>query len=108
MKINSANLAEASTLAAQIETLQAQLDEFNGKAQEVSKQLAPLQTKFQNLIGSISSVKVAKCAKSGRGKFTPEQKAKISAGLKAKWAERKAANSAAPAVPVASVVPATA
>ena len=85
MKINSATLGEASALASQIETLQAQLDGFNSQAQEVSKQLTPLQTKFQTIIGSMSSGK----------QFSPEQRAAISAGLKAKWAERKAAKAAA-------------
>lgn len=94
MKINSATLGEASALASQIETLQAQLDGFNSQAQEVSKQLTPLQTKFQTIIGSMSSDKVSKCAKSGK-RFSPEQRAAISAGLKAKWAERKAAKAAA-------------
>ena len=97
MKINSATLGEASALASQIETLQAQLDGFNSQAQEVSKQLAPLQSKFQSIIGSMSagkSDKVSKCAKSGK-RFSPEQRAAISAGLKAKWAERKAAKAAA-------------
>lgn len=103
MKINSASLAEASTLAGQIEALQGQLDELNGKSQDVSKQLSPLQTRFQNLMGSMSGkAKVSKCSR--RGKFSPEQRAAISAGLKAKWAERKAAKAAAtdtaPAVPV--------
>ena len=94
MKINSATLGEASAIASQIETLQAQLDGFNSQAQEVSKQLTPLQTKFQTIIGSMSSGKVSKCAKSGK-RFSPEQRAAISAGLKAKWAERKAAKAAA-------------
>ena len=90
MKINSATLGEASALASQIETLQAQLDGFNSQAQEVSKQLTPLQTKFQTIIGSMSSDKVSKSGK----RFSPEQRAAISAGLKAKWAERKAAKAA--------------
>ena len=94
MKINSATLGEASAIASQIETLQAQLDGFNSQAQEVSKQLTPLQTKFQTIIGSMSSDKVSKCAKSGK-RFSPEQRAAISAGLEAKWAERKAAKAAA-------------
>ena len=93
MKINSATLGEASAIASQIETLQAQLDGFNSQAQEVSKQLAPLQSKFQSIIGSMSAGKVSKCAKTGKTgrKFSPEQKAAISAGLRAKWAARKAA-----------------
>lgn len=95
VKINSASLAEASTLASQIETLQAQLDGFNTQAQDVSKQLVPLQSRFNSLIGSLSpNHKVSKSTR-GRGKFTPEQRAAISAGLKAKWAERKAAKAAA-------------
>jgi hypothetical protein len=93
MKINSANLAEAATLAGNIETLQVRLDELNGQVLDVTKQLAPLQNRFQNLIGSLSGGKgtrVSKCSRKG-SRFTPEQKAAISAGLKAKWAERKAA-----------------
>ena len=110
MKINSASLAEASTLAGQIETLQAQLDECNTKAQGISKEIAPLQSRFQSLVGSLSGgkgAKVSKCSRKG-SRFSPEQRAAISAGLKAKWAERKAAKANAPAVPVASTVPATA
>lgn len=110
MKINSASLAEASTLASQIEALQGTLDELNGKVADTAKQLAPLQSRFQSLIGSMSGgkgVKVSKCSRKG-SRFTPEQRAKISEGLKAKWAARKAAAASAPAVPTASVTPATA
>jgi hypothetical protein len=103
MKINSVSLAEASTLASEIEALQGKLDMLNGQASDVSKQLEPLQVRFQKLVGSMTGKggKVVRCAR--RSKITPEQRAAISAGLKAKWAERKAAKLAALAVPVASV-----
>lgn len=106
MKINSASLAEASTLASQIEALQGQLDELNSQVASATKQLVPLQSRFQSILGSMSSkgVKVSKCSRKG-GKFTPEQRAAISAGLKAKWAERKAVKTTQPAadpVPIAS------
>lgn len=109
MKINSASLAEASTLASQIEALQGTLDELNGKVADATKQLVPLQSRFQSIIGSMSGgkgVRVSKCSRKG-GKFTPEQRAAISAGLKAKWAERKAAKAAqvtADAAPVGVAV----
>lgn len=104
MKINSASLAEASTLASQIEALQGQLDELNGKASEVSKQLVPLQSKFQNIVGALGgrTSRVSKCSRKG-SRFTPEQRAKISEGLKAKWAARKAAAVAKAAADVAPV-----
>jgi phage shock protein A len=94
MKINSAALTEAATLANQIESLQAQLEEFNTKSTEVGKQLTPLVSQYNKLVGSLSmtkGVKVAKSSRKGSRHVSPEQKAKISAGLKAKWAERKAA-----------------
>ena len=55
-------------------------------------------------MGSLVMIKGHACkvvnfstAKTGkRGRFTPAQRAKISAGLKAKWAARKAAASATP------------
>jgi len=49
-------------------------------------------------VGRKTCKTVRKC---GKRSFTPEQKAAISAGLKAKWAARKAAAAAAP-VPVTS------
>jgi len=49
---------------------------------------------------------VSKCARNHTR--TPEQRAAISAGLKAKWAARKAEKANVSAVPVASTVPATA
>jgi TolA-binding protein len=110
MKINSASLAEASTLASQIEALQGQLDELNGKVADTTKQLVPLQSRFQSLIGGLSGGKggkTVKCARKG-SRFSPEQRAAISAGLKAKWAERKAAKAAATATDTAPAVPVTA
>lgn len=107
MKITSASLTEAATLVSQIEALNAKRDELTGQVADVDKQLSPLQSKFNSIVGSLSGGKGMRTVKCGRkgAKFTPEQCAKISEGLKARWAARKAAATAA--VP-ATTVPATA
>lgn len=105
LKINSATLNEASGLAGQIETLQTQLADLTNQSAGIEKQIAPLVAQYNKLIGNLAPGKVSKFSKGGkRGKFTPEQRAAISAGLKAKWAQRKAAAAAAatPALPVSA------
>jgi len=62
-------------------------------------------------VASSNVVKVSRKSKTVKrnksGKRDAAWAAKISAGLKAKWAERKAKASAAPPVPTGSVTPAT-
>lgn len=58
------------------------------------------------LRGQTSPRKSAKSV-SRKGRFSPAQRAKISQGLKAKWAERKAAKNTSPAIPVGTPVAAS-
>ena len=95
MKINSSSLTEAATLANEIEALQTRRDELAGQLSKLDGEIAPLTTKFQRLIGGLGGNKTGRTVKCRRSRtFSAEQKAKISAGLKAKWAERKAAKAA--------------
>jgi hypothetical protein len=104
MNVTSTTLARAATLAGQIEALRNELNSvvstMNAKVDELNQQIAPLETELNGLIAFPTADKPA-YKNTGR-QFTDEQKARISAGLKAKWAERKAA--AAQAVPV-QVIP---
>lgn len=67
------------------------------RAAEIMDSIEAMQNELTALMSG-STVAVAATAPKAktdkRGKFTPAQRAKISAGLKAKWAERKLAKSA--------------
>jgi hypothetical protein len=107
MKINSAILTEAASLSTQIEALQSRRDELTGQVAELDKQMGPLQSKFNSIVGSINGKgsRTVKCSRKG-SRFTPEQRAKISEGLRAKWAERKAA-AISPTIPATTLVAAS-
>lgn len=78
------------------------------KAAELAESIENMQNELNALLSGSTVTATpapAKGAKRGRGKFTPAQRARISAGLKAKWAERHAAKLAATSVtPVAGGV----
>jgi predicted nucleic acid-binding Zn-ribbon protein len=96
MKMTAETLTRAATLAGQIEALETELTTVTNKANELSKQISPLQTELSKLVGSTSVSRKAckRGVKKTSRRFTPEQRAAISAGLRAKWAERKAAKAA--------------
>lgn len=79
MKVNLSTLRRATVLAEKIEAMQGELNAL--------------------LSGQTVTRKGSKSVKKAN-RFTPEQRAKISEGLRAKWAERKAAKAAATALPL--------
>jgi chromosome segregation ATPase len=92
--MTSQNLQRAAELAQQIEVLNPQLTAAQATVSELSQKVEALQTELDSL-----GLGVRKASK-GLRHFSEDQKAKISAGLKAAWARRKAA--VAPATPVAA------
>jgi hypothetical protein len=74
------------------------------KAAELAESIENMQNELTALLNGTTVTTVAPANKRGRGKFTPAQRARISAGLKAKWAERHAAKLAASPAPVAGGV----
>lgn len=76
------------------------------RALEISEQIEKLQAEFASVFGGASSVAVTKAsakpaAKQGRGKMSPEARAKIAAAARARWAKIKG-TSPAPAAKVAA------
>jgi hypothetical protein len=99
--LSATQLERAATLTKQVETLGTELTKAQSVVDGLNQKINPLREELDSIMG----YKAFK-APGGTGRFTPEQRAKISAGLKAKWAERKAA--AATAAPVANGTPAPA
>ena len=94
--ITSSQLARASTLAGNLETLRAELVTYQTKANDLRNEIEPLESEFNTIMGvSAKACKRADGTAPTR-QFSQEQKDKIAAGLKASWARRKAA--ASPAV----------
>ena len=93
--VNPSQLREAATMQEQIETINGKVStldaEFHAQRETLTKELDSLTSQYNAIFGIVSG------EKSGTGrKFSAEVRAKISAGQKAKWAERKAL-AAAPA-----------
>ena len=59
-----------------------------------------MQGELSTLLSGQTVTRKGRKSVSKAGRFTDAQRAKISAGLKAKWAERKAAKAAPAALPL--------
>ena len=82
--ISATKLERAAALTKQIESLRGDLDKAQEVANGLSGQLAPLQKELDDIMGY-------KAVKAPGTRFTPEQRAKISAGLTASWARKRQA-----------------
>lgn len=87
--ISAENLAKASSLAANIETLSLKLTEARAVVTELEGQVNPLQNEYDTLMG-IDRTKAATRADGSTGRFNEAHRAAIAAGVKAAWAARKA------------------
>ena len=102
--VSPSQLREAATMQEQIETISGKVStldaEFHAQRETLTKELGSLTSQYNAIFGIVSGEKSG----SGTGrKFSAEIRAKISAGQKAKWAERKALAAAASVAPVAPV-----
>lgn len=95
MNITSTQLAQAAKLAENIEALTTALSTAEARVSELNAELSPLQSEYNAIMGTTGR---KACTSTGTRKFSDEQRARISAGLKAKWAERKAKAATASAV----------
>lgn len=77
-------------------------------AQDIESKQAKLQALLTN--DSVRPLKAKRAVKRAKksNRFSPAQRAKISAGLKRKWAERRAAKNTPTQPPTGTVQPATA
>lgn len=90
--ISATSLARAAVLAASIENLNTKLTDARASVTALETELQPVQSEYNEIMGTPPRKYTR--ADGSTGRFTDEQRAKISAGLKAKWAERKAAKAA--------------
>ena len=99
VQVTPASLRKAADIAERIATINAAHDE----------RIAKLQAEFDALMGN-EVVAGTSSKPKGTRTFSPEVRAKIAAGQKARWAERNAAKAAAataaPAAPAAEPAPA--
>lgn len=88
--ISSTSLARAATLAGNLEVLRAELTTVQSKADDLRKQIEPLETELNNIMGTVPKACKRADGTEPTRHFSAEQKARISAGLKASWERRKA------------------
>lgn len=89
MKINSVSLAQAATLAGNIEVIEASLNAANETVSKLNAELAPLRAEYNTIMGV--SPKTATRPDGSTGRFTQEHRDKISAALKASHEKRRLA-----------------
>ncbi len=98
---SATTLARAATLAGNLENLNTKLTEARATVDALSAEIAPIQSEYNTLLGV--SPKAATRPDGSSGRFTDEQRAAISAGLKASWERRKAARAFADLTAVANL-----